>query len=70
MSRRGRAAGSARRRVPVVHRCFLFGLDHEIDLQFVLDPHCTAEGTDRLNAIIGLSDRCGADVSSVHFVDG
>jgi hypothetical protein len=32
MSRRGRAAGSARRRVPVVHRGFLFGIDHEIDL--------------------------------------
>ena len=61
MSRRGRAAGSARRRVPVVHRCFLFGIDHEIVLQFVLG---------RLNAMIGLSDRCGADVSSVHFVDG
>jgi len=57
-------AGSARRG-PEVDCWSLFGLDHEVDLQLVLNLHGTAEGTDRLNPIIGLFDPCSADASSV-----
>jgi hypothetical protein len=48
----------------------LSGLDHEIDLQFVLDPYCAAGGTDRLNPVVGLLDRGSAYVSSIQFANG
>lgn len=55
---------------PEVHAGPLSGLDHEIDLQFVLNPYCTAHGTDRLNPVVGLLDRGSAHVSSIEFADG
>ena len=48
----------------------LSGLDHEIDLQFVLHAYCAANGTDRLNPVVGLLDRSSAYISSIQFTDG
>jgi hypothetical protein len=48
----------------------LSGLDHEINIQFVLHPYCAANGTDRLNPVVGLLNRGSAYISSIQFADG
>jgi hypothetical protein len=52
------------------HEAPFSGLDHEIDLQFVLDSSGAASGTDRLNPVVGLLDRGSTYVSSIQFANG
>jgi hypothetical protein len=48
----------------------LSGLDHEINIQFVLHPYRAANGTDRSNPVVGLLNRGSAYISSIQFADG